>query len=219
VSVSPARVRLIVAALLVLALGLRVWEVERTSYQPANDAFSYLGLAGHVADTGDYAANGGAGGTRGATAYFPPAFPYLLAGIDLIDGHRAPRGGAVEPARLTQAVLGTATVALVGLVAFETLGAAAGLGALAIAAVYPALIELAGTIYAENLLIPLILGAIWAALRARRSERPYRWVAVAGVLTGLATRAPATGCGDHPDDRSVDDPKRDCAAQVRPGVG
>jgi len=181
------RVRLIVAALLVLALGLRVWEVQRTSYTPANDAGSYLALASQVAHTGDYAANGGAGGTRGATAYFPPAFPYLLAGIDLIDGHRTPRGGSVEPARIAQAVLGTATVALAGLVAFEAFGAAVGLGTLAIATVYPALIELAGTVYAENLLIPLILAAIWAALRARRSDRPYRWAAAAGVLTGLAT--------------------------------
>jgi 4-amino-4-deoxy-L-arabinose transferase-like glycosyltransferase len=181
------RVRLVVAALLVLALGLRVWEVERTSYKPANDAGSYLALASQIAHTGDYAANGGAGGTRGATAYFPPAFPYLLAGLDVVDGHRTPRGGAVEPARVAQAVLGTATVALAGLVALEAFGAAVALGALAIAAVYPALIELAGSVYAENLLIPLILGALWAGLRARRSDRPYRWVVAAGVLTGLAT--------------------------------
>src|SRR5581483_9335419 len=131
---------------------------------------------------GDYAVNGGAGGTRGATAYFPPAFPYLVAALDLIDGHRSPRGAAVEPARLAQALLGTAAVALVGLVAFELFGVAVGLGALAIAAVYPALIELAGTVYAESLLIPLMLAAIWAVLRARRSDRPHRWVVAAGIL-------------------------------------
>jgi 4-amino-4-deoxy-L-arabinose transferase-like glycosyltransferase len=181
------RVRLIVAALLVLALGLRVWEVQRTSYTPANDAGSYLALASQVAHTGDYSTRGGAGGSRGPTAYFPPAFPYLLAAVDLVDGHRTPGGGAVHPARLAQAVLGTATVALVGLVAFEAFGIAVALAALAIAAVYPALIELSGTVYAENLLIPLILAAIWTAFRARRSERPYRWVVAAGVLTGLAT--------------------------------
>ena len=181
------RVRLIVAALLVLALGLRVWEVQRTSYTPANDAGSYLALASQVAHTGDYSTHGGAGGSRGPTAYFPPAFPYLLAGVDLVDGHRTPRGGAVEPARLAQAALGTAAVALVGLVALEAFGPVVALVALAIAAVDPAFIELAGTVYAENLLIPLILAAIWGGLRARRSDRPYRWVAAAGVLTGLAT--------------------------------
>jgi 4-amino-4-deoxy-L-arabinose transferase-like glycosyltransferase len=181
------RVRLIVAALLVLALGLRVWEVERTSYRPANDAGSYLALASEVAHTGDYDTQGGAGGSHGPTAYFPPGFPYFLAAVDLIDGHRTPRGGAVEPARLAQAALGTATVALVGLVGLEAFGATVALIALAIAAVYPALIELAGTVYAENLLVPLILAAIWAGFRARRSDHPYRWVIAAGVLTGLAT--------------------------------
>jgi 4-amino-4-deoxy-L-arabinose transferase-like glycosyltransferase len=181
------RVRLIAAALLVLALGLRVWEVERTSYAPAGDAGSYLALASGVAHEGDYSTRGGAGASRGPTAYFPPGFPYLLAAVDLIDGHRTPRGGAVEPARLAQAALGTATVALVGLVAFEAFGLAIGLAALAIAAVYPVLIELSGTVYAENLLMALILAAIWAALRARRSDRPYPWVLAAGLLTGLAT--------------------------------
>jgi 4-amino-4-deoxy-L-arabinose transferase-like glycosyltransferase len=187
VSLSPARVRLIVAALLVLALGLRVWEVQRTSSTPKGDAGSYLTLASGVAHTGDYSTQGGAGGSRGPTAYFPPAFPYFLAAVDLIDGHRTPRGGAVEDARLAQAALGTATVALAGLVTFEAFGLAIGLASLAIAALYPALIELAGTVYAENLLIPLLLAAVWAALRARRSERPYRWVMSAGALTGLAT--------------------------------
>ena len=168
--------RLLAAGVLVLALGLRIYEVQRASYRPANDARSYLTLAGQVAHSGDYAVTGGAGATHGSTAYFPPAYPYLLAAVD----------GKVEPARLIDAVLGVATVALIGLVTFEAFGAAAALAALVIAAVYPALIELSGIVYAENLMIPLVLAAIWSSLRARRSARPYRWVAAAGVLTGLA---------------------------------
>ncbi len=170
------RVKLALAVVLVVALGLRVYEVQRTSYPPANDAKLYLTLAAQIADDGDYAVTGGAGATRGATAYFPPAFPYLLAVFD----------GKLEPARLLGAVLGTATVALVGLVAFELFGTAVALVALAITALYPALIALSATVYAENLMIPLILAALWAGLRARRSERPQRWVAAAGVLSGLA---------------------------------
>ena len=177
-----------VGALLLVALGIRIARVESTSYRPANDAKFYLTLASQVAHKGDYANTGvSAGGAHGPTAYFPPAFPYLLAAVDLIDGHRVPAGAAIEPARIAQAVLGTATAALVGLVAFEVFGAAVALAALAIAALYPALVELSATVYAENLLVPLILAAIWATLRARRSARPHRWVAAAGVLTGLAT--------------------------------
>jgi 4-amino-4-deoxy-L-arabinose transferase-like glycosyltransferase len=177
--------------LLLLALALRVAEVQRTAYQPVNDAFAYLTLASSIAHTGDYpdshAAGSGAGGSRGPTAYFPPAFPYVLAAVDLIDGHTGQVAGAVHQARLSQAVVGTAVVAMVGLVGFEAFGELVGLIALGLAAVYPVLIELSGTIVAENLMTLLVLGAVWAALRIRRSEHPYRWVALAGVLTGLAT--------------------------------
>jgi 4-amino-4-deoxy-L-arabinose transferase-like glycosyltransferase len=188
---SPTRKALVLGLLLVLALGLRVAEVQRTAYRPINDAAAYLTLASQIAHTGDYpdshAPGSGAGGSRGPTAYFPPAFPYFLAAVDLIDGHTGPRDGAVHPARLSQAVLGTAIVGMTGLVALEAFGELVGMIAVLLAAIYPVLIELSGTLVAENLMTLLVLAAVWAALRARRAEHPYRWTALAGVLTGLAT--------------------------------
>jgi 4-amino-4-deoxy-L-arabinose transferase-like glycosyltransferase len=188
---SPRRKALLVALLLALALGLRLAEVERTAYRPINDAASYLALASQIAHTGDYpdgrAPGSGAAGSRGPTAYFPPAFPYLLAAVDLLDGHATPGGAAVGPARIAQAVLGTATVGLVGLVGLEAFGELVGLVALVLAALYPVLIELCGVVVAENLMTVLVLGATWAALRSQRAEHPYRWIALAGALTGLAT--------------------------------
>jgi 4-amino-4-deoxy-L-arabinose transferase-like glycosyltransferase len=186
-----SRRRLVAVAWLVLALAIRVWEVQTTSYQPRNDAVSYLTLASQIAHSGDYSnshnpTGSGAGGSIGPSAYFPPAFPYFLAAVDLVDGHRTPGRPAVEPARVSQAVLGTVTVGLVGLVALEAFGPGVALIALAIAACYPVFVELSGTVYAENLLIPLELGAVWAALRVRRCEHPYIWVAVSGLLCGLA---------------------------------
>jgi 4-amino-4-deoxy-L-arabinose transferase-like glycosyltransferase len=182
--------------ILVLAFGLRLAEVERTktAYRPINDAGSYLTLASYIAHTGDYslshASGSGAGGTRGPSAYFAPGYPYFLALVDLIDGHAVRRDGAIQPARASQAVLGTITVALIGLVALELFGPVAGLIALILAAVYPVGIELAGTLVAESLLTPLVLAAVYAGLRVRRAGKPvtkYGWVAGAGVLTGLAT--------------------------------
>lgn len=174
-----------------MALAVRVAEVQRTAYRPINDAGSYLLRASEIAHTGDYstsrAPRSGAGGTRGPSAYFPPGYPYFLAAVDLIDGHRTPLGGAIHPARLSQAMLGTVTVGVVGLLALEAFGETLALIALALAAVYPALIELSGTLVAENLMTPLVLGATWAALRATRSVRPYRWIAAAGALVGLGT--------------------------------
>jgi 4-amino-4-deoxy-L-arabinose transferase-like glycosyltransferase len=184
----------VVAVILLGALALRIAEVDNTSYRPRNDAGSYLTLASSIAHTGDYslshAAGRGAGGTRGPTAYFAPAFPYYLALVDIIDGHETRRDGAIQPARVAQAVLGTITVALTGLVAFELFGGTAGLIALVLAAVYPVLIELTDTIVAENLLTVFVLGAVYAGLRVRRAARTRTrlgWVAGAGLLTGLAT--------------------------------
>jgi 4-amino-4-deoxy-L-arabinose transferase-like glycosyltransferase len=183
---------LIIGAVLIAALALRVWEVQRTSYTPVNDAGSYLALASQVARTGDYAGPG-AGGSRGPTAYFPPGFPYLLAAVDLIDSHRVPRDGAVHGARLAQAVLGTAVVALTGLVAYESFGELVALVALALAAIYPVLIEVSAILVAENLFTLLTLGAIWAMLRAARSRHPYGWIFATGLLTGLATLTHVNG--------------------------
>ncbi len=58
---------------------------------------------------------------------------------------------------------------------------------MALAAIYPVFIELAGTLVAENLLVVFMLASVWTALRARRSRRPFQWIAATGVLAGLAT--------------------------------
>jgi hypothetical protein len=191
VSRAPKPTVVIAAAILTTALAVRVWEVQRTAYRPVNDAGTYLKLASEVAHTGDFSTSHapkvGAGGTRGPSAYFPPGYSYFLGAVDLIDGHATSRDGAVNPARLSQALLGTVMVALVGLVALEAFGSSAvALLALALAAVYPVLVELSGVLVAENLFTVLVLAAVWAALRAARSETPLRWIAVAAVLSGLA---------------------------------
>lgn len=177
------------AGILLVALGLRLGQVARSPYVPIGDARFYLQQAGIVSRTGDYATSSkpgtGSGGTRGPTALFPPGFPYFLAVVDLIDGHTSQRAAA-GPARVSQAVLGTVTVALIGLVALEAFGAEVGLAALALAAIYPVLIETSAVIVAENLLIAFELAAVYCALRVRRAAHPYRWAVGAGVLTGLA---------------------------------
>ncbi len=177
------------AGILLVALGLRLGQVARSPYVPIGDAKFYLQQAGIVSRTGDYSTSTrpgtGSGGTRGPTALFPPAFPYFLALVDLVDGHTSMRAAA-GPARVSQAVLGTVTVALIGLVALEAFGAEVGLAALALAAVYPVLIETSSVVVAENLLIAFELAAVYCALRVRRAAHPYRWAVGAGVLAGLA---------------------------------
>jgi dolichyl-phosphate-mannose-protein mannosyltransferase len=187
-------VKLLVAALLIGAFVIRLAYVENTYYKAKNDAGTYNRLASHVAQYGDYHTGAGphkgAGGSRGPTAYFPPAFPYSLGLVDLIDGHQAGGKTAVRPERIAQAVLGTISVGLLGLVALEAFGASVAVAAMTIAAVYPVFVELSGTLVAENLLLAFMLASIWTALRARRARRTagvYAWIAATGVLTGLGT--------------------------------
>ncbi|MGI9184062.1 MAG: glycosyltransferase family 39 protein [Solirubrobacteraceae bacterium] len=182
---------LLVAVILVVALALRIGYIKSTPYHAINDAGTYNRLASMVARTGDYdtgsAPGSGAGGSRGPTAYFPPGFPYFLAAVDVLDGHQAGHRPAVAGERIAMAMLGTATAGLIGLVGLEALGGLVAVIAMLGAAVYPVLIEQSGTLVAENLVVALILAALWAGLRARRSVRPLAWIAGAGGLTGLAT--------------------------------
>ena len=182
------------AALLIAAFVIRLAYVENTYYKAKNDAGTYNRMASNVAQYGDYhtgsGPRSGAGGSRGPTAYFPPAFPYSLAVVDLIDGHQAGGKTAIGPERIAQAVVGTISVGLLGLVALEAFGGGVAVAAIAIAAVYPVFVELSGTLVAENLLLVFELASIWTALRARRARRTagvYAWIAATGILTGLAT--------------------------------
>ncbi len=181
------------AVLLIAAFLIRLVYVDNTYYKAINDAGTYNRMGSNVATYGDYHTGTkpgtGAGGSRGPTAYFPPAFPYFLGLVDLIDGHRAGGKTAVPPERVAQAVLGTISVGLLGLVALEAFGGAVAVAAIAIATVYPVFVELSGTLVAENLLLVFELASIWAALRARRARYPLAWIALTGVLTGLATLA------------------------------
>ena len=184
------------AALLIAAFLIRLVYVDNTYYKAINDAGTYNRFGSNVAQYGDYHTGSGphtgAGGSRGHTAYFPPAFPYFLGLVDLIDGHQAGGKTAVAPERIAMAVIGTLSVGLLGLVALEAFGAPVAMAAMAIAAVYPVLVELSGTLVAENLLLVFELASIWTALRARRARTTpgaYGWIAATGVLTGLATLA------------------------------
>ncbi len=177
--------------LLIAALAVRIAYIEHTPYRAVNDGGTYNRLGSMIARHGDYATGSapgsGAGNSRGPTAYFPPGYPYFLGAVDILTGHSAGHRAAVTPERLAQAVTGTVAVGLIGLVALEAFGGGAALAALGLAAGYPVLIELSGTLVAENLLIVLMMAAAWTALRARRARRPYAWIATTGVLTGLAT--------------------------------
>jgi 4-amino-4-deoxy-L-arabinose transferase-like glycosyltransferase len=200
----PAPVRRAVAALVLLALAVRVVTVLATpDYAPVHDAADYDRLACWVAEHGAPADRSppppagpascapAAGRHPGrATAYRPPLWPLALGGTYAIaDATGIPRWTA---GRLVQAAIGTAIVGLIGALALSVGGAEIALVAMALATLFLPLVLDGATLISEPLFVALELGAVLAVLRYRDS-RALRWAVAAGVLAGLAALTRLTG--------------------------
>src|SRR5207248_9682155 len=96
----------------------------------------------------------------GGGAHPPPDGRVSLGGYQP-DQHQADAG------RVARALLGTAVVALTGLVAFQLWGRRAAIASLALAALYPPLVIAGVSLFSEPLFIACVLAAVAAALRAR----------------------------------------------------
>ena len=159
-------------------------------------AFSAVGDFHLAADPQDYnqharaiAAHGtypGSPVAPGPSARRPPAYPYLLGAV-----YKA-TGDSVTAGRLAQAVLGAIAVALVMLIAFELWGTTVGVVAGVFAAFFLPLVVDGLTLLSEPLFVVFELAAVLAMLRWR-TDRRWRWVAGAGVLTGLAVLTRSNG--------------------------
>ena len=180
------------AALVVLALVLRLLYVDATpGYVLRHDARDYELHAQSVALGEGYSRHVAYGRP---TAFRPPGYPYFLAGVYKLAGvERAPSGERIHTARVAQAYVGAAAVALIGLLAALLWGPLTALVATALGAVYVPLITVGGSVMSEPLFVVAMLAAVIAAVGYRRSRHRYRYAVLAGVLAGLAilTRANA----------------------------
>ena len=179
-------------ALVAAALALRIAYVDATpNYTLRHDARDYDVHARSIAQGDGYSKTLAHGRP---TAFRPPGYPYFLGGVYKVFGvERAPAPRRLRVARIAQAFVGTAIVALVGLLAAQLWGWRVGLAALALSAVYVPLITVGGAVMSEPLFDAFMLGALVAALQHRRSPHRYRWALVAGLVAGLSilTRANA----------------------------
>jgi 4-amino-4-deoxy-L-arabinose transferase-like glycosyltransferase len=93
--------------------------------------------------------------------------------------------------RLTMVVIGTATVALIGLLTRRLAGDTAGLVAAGIAALDPNLWMNDGLIMAEALSVLITVALVAMAFRVMRGGASWRWVVALGVVSGIGvlTRA------------------------------
>jgi 4-amino-4-deoxy-L-arabinose transferase-like glycosyltransferase len=161
--------------LLVLALVARIAQIAAThDWHPVADPADYVRHAVSIAHGHGMAPNTLPGG--GPSALRPPAYPYFLGGVFAVSGDSFTAG------RVASALLGVVAVFLIGVIAERLWDRRAALVAMAIAAVYPPLVLLSGTLLSESLALPLVLGLVALVL-----ARDVRWVPpAAGALFGLA---------------------------------
>lgn len=168
------RRRLALAAILALAAVLRLahWLAVRE-----HPFFAEL-----VMDSREYdrwAQEIAAGDWLGSAAFFQaPLYPYLLAAVYSVFGHRV---DAVYLLQIALAVAGCWALWRAGRLAG---GEGVGLAAALLAAVYPPFIVHDVQLAKESPAVALAAFLLWALVAARADGRPSRWLA-AGALCGL----------------------------------
>ncbi len=154
------------------ALIVRLGFVLSVHPTPASDFDWYYGRALGIEH--------GLGYSRGGypTAYFPPGWPYFLAGVMRIFGSSPVIG------EIAQAVLGALTAALVVVIGRHVAGRTAGIAAGALYAFLPSAVEWTSTLGTEPLYT--FLWALATAIWVTRPTRQLAWYALSGVILGAA---------------------------------
>lgn len=173
-----------------MAFGLRVLVVLLVvpGLAPAFDPALFHHLGTNLADGLGYVRppqlNGGV--ATMPTAEFGPLLPAILGAATWLGGRSSEVHGIVT------ALLGAATVVVVGLLGRRLAGDLAGLVAAGVVAVHPLLVQVDAVVTAESPYLLSVAVALLAAVHA--SERPTSWrVAVLGLLLGLGALARADG--------------------------
>jgi 4-amino-4-deoxy-L-arabinose transferase-like glycosyltransferase len=172
---------LVVVAALALAIRLVYALTVAADPEPLSDAWYFQHVANLIADgTGYVRPTDWLGAhVRTPTAEHPPLYPLVLAASSTLGAT------GLEGHRVVSCLIGTSTVPVVGLIGREVGGPRIGLVAAAIAAVYPLLWVIDGSLFSEGLWALTVAVGIWAAYRVYQRPRPGR-VAFLGGAVGLA---------------------------------
>jgi len=180
--VGPGRAGWVVGAAIVVGFLLRVawaWWATREP-QGSNDPVLYLGLAERFASGQGYV-----GPTGAPTAYFPPGYPLVLGAVFRgasalgIDGSRPALASGLN------VVLGTATVALLALLAIRLFGWRVAAVAAVLAACFPTLVGYSSLTLGEPLFIFLVVLAMVLALWEPLGAASAPWLRLAGAAMTL----------------------------------
>jgi 4-amino-4-deoxy-L-arabinose transferase-like glycosyltransferase len=165
-----------------LALVLRVGWIAYADFVPTvgDDAGRYDLLGRTLADNAGYTNPNGT-----TTMFWPPGYPFVLAGIYKLWPAAALGDHEVEAALVVNALLGAATVVLVygiGRRAFEE--RSAKLAAL-LTALFPSLVFYAGVTLSETAFTFLALLAVWLTIEAQ-ARHEWRLLVLSGAVIGFA---------------------------------
>ncbi|NND75579.1 MAG: hypothetical protein HKN44_11295 [Ilumatobacter sp.] len=181
------RFRIATLAAALTGVAVRIFYVltaVRDRIELGGDARTYHLLGKALADGRGYirATEFFADGNVVPTAEFPPAYPALLAVLDVVG-----LDGPLDQ-RLAGALLGGVTVVVIGLLGEAVAGRTVGVVAAWIAALYPQLVVFDGSLLSEGPYALLIATALLAVLQARRADDPqrWRWWALASLAIGIA---------------------------------
>jgi hypothetical protein len=151
-------------------------------HAPVGDAETYVQLATDLAHGRGYIRPYDLllSGVRTPTAEFPPLWPTVLT-VPVWLGLDSPTA-----LRLVGAVVGTATVVVVGLLGRRVATTTVGLVAAGIAAVNPYLVSFDGSLQAESLYALAIATTLLLLAVGMGSPARWRWWVLSGVALGLA---------------------------------
>ncbi len=185
------RTLILLAAIALLGLGLRAYEVVNPVADPADDSHAYYAIAKALYEEGSFG-----GPEFHDSSDWSPGAPFLYAGAFVATG-----GAREGTARIVEALLGVATILVVFALGWRLggreLGRRVGLFAAFAVAVYPPFIHSTGELMSEPpamLTLPAaVLAFLWASDRQadaavpgmRGRMRPLWAWAAPGLLFGL----------------------------------
>jgi 4-amino-4-deoxy-L-arabinose transferase-like glycosyltransferase len=147
---------------------------------PRGDPLFFQQSAGHLANGKGYVLQTLSNGSFVPTAEHPPAFSFLLAGLDLA------HVGSVDAHRVALAIISSLGVLAMGLLGRRLAGPAVGLLAAAIAALDPLWVQWGGFLMSESLYLVIVPAMLLFALRCMDRSNPWDFLAL-GLLIGIAT--------------------------------
>jgi hypothetical protein len=148
-----------------MGLAFRIyWMVAKTPVI-SNEGSEYVRMAENLAN-----GKGLVGNFEGPATMYAPLFSVLTAGVSLLTKN------AELAAHLISIVFGTALIIPVFFIALRMYGVRVAYLSAALVAFHPLLIALSGSIYNENVYIPLLLAGVYFGMRALESHKNRDYV-------------------------------------------